>query len=114
MADVVATAVTEIPSGYNNENIIVFQATVGVANAADTVKMTLPTRWLGIGVGIVSATIMQWVTADAGARTKTFVPLSGDADAIGIVEATGVISLKLGAVAIANPCRAIVMVCPSA
>jgi hypothetical protein len=114
MADVVATAVTEIPNGYNNENIIVFQATVGAANAADDIKITLPTRWQGIGVGIVSATIMQWGAADAGARTKTFVPLAVAADTITIVEATGVVSLKLGAVAIANPCRAILMICPSA
>ena len=109
MATVVSTAVTEISNGYNDENIITFQAAIGAATSGDTVTITLPSRWQKIGVGVTSVAIQAWTTSDlAGARTKASIVVTS----YSLVEATGVLSVLIGA-SISSVATAIVQVCPS-
>lgn len=108
MPTVASTAVTGIPPGYNNDNRESFQATVGAALASDTVTVQLPSRWTGRGVAIEGVTIEQFAAADAGARTRTSVPIVSWSH----VESTGVLSVLLGATAITNPARIVVTVLP--
>ena len=106
---VAATAIKEIYKGLNSEQIKTFQAVVGVTAAFDTVTVTLPTGWSGTGFTLVKARLEEFATAAAGARTKTEIPISE----VSYVEATGVISLVLGATGVATNGRAIIEIAPA-
>lgn len=93
MATVVATGVTGVPPGYNNDNRETFQGTVPVATSGDTVTYTLPERWRGRGVSIVDVTLQKFATAAVGARTKTSLAVTSWS----YVESTGVLSVVIGA-----------------
>ena len=94
--DALGTAV-EIPVGYNSENIITFQApTVTDIGASDTVTLTLPPRWQGVGFTVVGVRMEKWTTGSpataAGARTKTNLAVS----IASFVESTGVLTVAKG------------------
>lgn len=75
-------------------------AVLPTASAADSVTVTLPARWRGIGISIGPVRAEKWTTGDpataAGARTRAVVPVTF----VSVVEATGVVTLLLGATAV--------------
>ena len=83
--------------------------------AGDTLTCTLPPRFQGKPLSLLSVTVDQYLTAAvAGAATKVSIPLAA-ATPPTFVEATGVVVVTLGSVGIANtqtPCCKIV-VCPA-
>ena len=96
MATVASTSVTEIPHGYNEQLHAIYQASVAAAAAADNVTITLPASWQGKGFTIVDCHAEKFAAAAVGARTRTAVAIS----VVSHVEATGVVTLLVGAVAL--------------
>jgi len=111
MATTTATDIKAIPLGYNQENWELFQAAVAASAAADSIAVTVPTRWIGQGFTVVSARCEQFVQATAsGARTKTNVPVT----VTSVDEATGIVTLLIGATAItATAGRVLLLLAPS-
>jgi len=92
----------EIPKGYNQEQQVVFTAQLvnTTVTAADTLTFTLPTRWQGKALTVLSVRAEKYTTSGAttGARTLTDMPIAVSS----FVETTGVVSLLVGAVGAAN------------
>ena len=109
MPTVVATTIVEIPKGYNEENLICFQAVAPVADAADTLTIQLPANWVGKGFTVKGVRLEQFVTAAAGARTKLTIPVTSWS----YVETTGLVYILIGATAITTNGRVYIDLAPA-
>ena len=88
MPTVNASSVIPSASGVNEERRPYFRAAIPPALAADTIQITLPTRFQKRGFGLVGLRLQKFGAGAAGARTRTDLPYT----ALTYNEATGLIS----------------------
>jgi hypothetical protein len=99
MSAVVATAITEQVNKDKPGIGACIQGSIPTSTAADTVSVTVPTRWIGTGFTVLGVRAEKWTTgAAAGARAKTNQLVT----VTSIDEATGIVICTLGSGASIN------------
>lgn len=80
MANITSTSVAEVPIGYNQGNVITFEAQIlaTTVSAADTVDIALPARWAGKGFQVIAVSAEKYTISGAsvGSRVRTAVALT--------------------------------------